>query len=153
MKSLRISLLCLFLVCFAQLSFAQTKKETFRVSGECGMCKTKIEAAAKKAGATKASWDTETKVLTVSYNSTSSNTAKIQKSIAATGYDTPGFKANEEAYSKLHACCKYDRADASACCDNAACVKASCMKDGKCAPSSACCAEAGCDKKDCCKKD
>ncbi|MDB5251752.1 MAG: hypothetical protein JWP27_921 [Flaviaesturariibacter sp.] len=155
MKSFRISLLSLLFICFAQLAFAQAKTASFKVSGECGMCKSKIEAAAKKAGASKASWSEDTKVLTVRYNSTSSNTAKIQKAIAATGYDTPGYKATEESYNKLHACCKYDRAaaTASSCCDNEACTKAACMKDGACAKGAACCKEAGCDKKDCCKKD
>jgi hypothetical protein len=156
MKTLRITILSTLFLFFAQLSFAQSKSETFKVAGECGMCKTKIEGAAKKAGASFASWSEDSKVLTVKYNSTSSNTAKIQKAIAATGYDTPGFKATDESYEKLHACCKYERAESSAtakaCCDHASCTKSACMKDGTCSKDAACCKEAGCDTKDCCKK-
>ncbi|MDB5196154.1 MAG: hypothetical protein JWP88_524 [Flaviaesturariibacter sp.] len=151
MKTLRISLLSTLFIFFAQLSFAQSKSETFKVAGECGMCKKKIEGAAKSAGASYASWNEDSKVLTVKYNSTSSNAAKIQKSIAAKGYDTPAFKASEKAYKRLDACCKYDRATAS-CCENEKCVKTACMKDGKCVKDAACCKEAGCDTKDCCKK-
>jgi len=73
------------------------------------MCKNNIEKAAKKAGAVSADWDTESKMLTVKYNSSSTNAAKIQQGIAAVGYDTRDFKAADEAYDKLHACCKYER--------------------------------------------
>ncbi|MEI9912952.1 MAG: hypothetical protein WDO71_26915 [Bacteroidota bacterium] len=49
MKTLKVfSILPLFLA-FAIISFAQkTKTETIPVSGNCGMCETKIEKAAKK---------------------------------------------------------------------------------------------------------
>lgn len=151
MKTLRLGLLSTLFIFFAQLSFAQVKTETFKVAGECGSCKKKIEGAAKKAGATYASWDQDSKDLTVKYNSTSSNTTKIQKSIAATGYDTPNYKASNEAYNKLDGCCQYERATSS-CCEAEACTKAACMKDGKCDKDAACCKEAGCDTKDCCKK-
>ena len=46
------------------------------------MCKSSIEKAAKAAGATTAEWNKDSKALTVTYNSTSTNTAKIQQKIA-----------------------------------------------------------------------
>ena len=62
----------------ATASFAQkTKTETILVSGNCGMCKSTIEKAAKTAGVKEASWDVDAKVLTVKYNSPSTNTALI----------------------------------------------------------------------------
>jgi copper chaperone CopZ len=106
MKSLILSLV---FISIASFGFAQTKSETLKVSGECSSCKKKIESAAKKAGATYAVWDVDSKELTIKYNSTSTNNAKIQKAIAAVGYDTPDFKATEEAYNKLDKCCQYDR--------------------------------------------
>jgi copper chaperone CopZ len=106
MKSLILSLV---FIAIASFGFAQTKSETLKVSGECSSCKKKIESAAKKAGATYAVWDVDSKELTIKYNSTSTNNAKIQKAIAAVGYDTPDFKATQEAYSKLDKCCQYDR--------------------------------------------
>ncbi|TCJ17578.1 hypothetical protein EPD60_05130 [Flaviaesturariibacter flavus] len=154
MKTVFSFVLSFVLLFVASATFAQAKKESFKVAGECGMCQKKIEGAAKKAGASFASWNTESKVLTVRYNSTSSNPAKIQKAIAAAGYDTPGFKASDAAYNSLHDCCKYDRggATAASCCDSDKCTKTACMKDGKCAPDMSCCKEAGCIEKDCCKK-
>ena len=148
----------LFVISFLFISstaFAQTKTEKIKVSGECGMCKTKIEKAAKSAGATYAAWNVETKELTVKYSSNSSNSAKIQKAVAATGYDTETVKATQEAYDKLHSCCKYERTgtdDATGCCDHEKCATEKCSKDGKCEKDMSCCKDAGCDQKDCCKK-
>jgi periplasmic mercuric ion binding protein len=83
---------------------------TFTVNGNCGMCKENIEKAAKKAGATTASWSEATHVLAVKYNSKKTTTKKIQDAIAKAGYDNVGSIAPQSAYDKLHGCCKYDRA-------------------------------------------
>jgi periplasmic mercuric ion binding protein len=154
MKTVFSFVLTFILLFVASASFAQAKKESFKVAGECGMCQKKIEGAAKKAGASFASWDTDSKVLTIRYSSTSSNTAKIQKAVAAVGYDTPKFKATDAAYNSLHDCCKYERAGdaATSCCESAKCKETACMKDGKCAPDMSCCKEGGCSDKACCKK-
>ena len=110
--------------------------ETIPVSGNCGMCKSNIEKAAKKAGAADAKWDVDEKTLTVKYNSSTTNAAKIQESVAAAGYDTRDVKTTNEAYDKLHGCCKYDRvADVK----KGACCSEKCeMKDGKCTDMPAC---------------
>ena len=132
MKTLRISSIMTFLLAFllasVNFSFAQKAKavettEGIPVSGNCEMCKKKIETAARKAGAGEANWDVEKKILTISFNSSSTNAAKIQQGIAAAGYDTRDVKADDKAYGKLPGCCKYDRTAISkaACCDNAKC--------------------------------
>ena len=60
----------------AMAGFAQlAKTENLKVSGECGMCKKKIEKAAKEGGASYALWDVDTKILTIKYNSATTNTA------------------------------------------------------------------------------
>lgn len=170
MKTLRIFPFVALLMMATTISFAQkTKSETFKVSGNCGMCKTKIEKAAKDAGASFAAWDVEKKEITVKYNSSSTNTAKIQKQIAAVGYDNVGAKTTEDVYNKLHGCCKYDRAasaKASCCSEGSSCSedhsKMDCCKDGKCTKEGHdgkdCCKDGKCTKeghegKDCCKKD
>jgi periplasmic mercuric ion binding protein len=139
MKTLRIFSFSALLMAFATVSFAQSTTETFKVSGNCGMCKSKIEKAAKDAGAKEATWDVDSKMLTVSYKSSSTNTAKIQEKVASVGYDNAGATATNESYNKLHGCCKYDRAAVS---DEA---KADCCKGGTCTKE-------GHDGKDCCKK-
>lgn len=146
-----LSLLLLFIATF---SFAQSKTETLKVSGECGTCKKKIEKAARTAGASYADWNTASKILTVRYGD-NANKLKIEQAIALAGYDTPDVKATEEAYHKLDDCCQYERTAASAnsCCESEKCAKTQCMKDGKCSADQACCKESGCDKMACCKKE
>jgi periplasmic mercuric ion binding protein len=85
------------------------QKETIKVWGNCGMCKTKIEKAAKGAGAVKASWNAETQELKVQYKADATSGKKIQEAIAKTGYDTQDVTADDEAYKKLHGCCQYER--------------------------------------------
>ena len=144
MKILKIFSTAILVLLFSEISFAQKiATETLNVSGECGTCKKKIEKAAKEAGATYAVWSTQTKVLTIRYNSLSTNSAKIQKKIAGVGYDTPDFKATDEAYNKLDKCCQYDREAVNK--DEKCCSDGCEMKDGKCVN------EAACKEKGCCK--
>ncbi|MDZ4808919.1 MAG: hypothetical protein SGI96_11725 [Bacteroidota bacterium] len=159
MKALKIFSLAALSLALTTVATAQTKTETFTVSGNCGMCKTKIEKAAIDAGAKSATWDADTKNLTVTYKSNTTNAAKIQSQIATVGYDNAGAKATTEAYNKLHGCCKYERSTTetkAACCSGTgSCnhhdadhneAKADCCKDGKCTKE-------GHNGKDCCKKD
>ena len=136
MKTLKPFLLAFLFILFTQVINAQTKTAAFKVAGECGMCKKKIETAAKDAGATYAVWDISSKSLKVKYAGNASNEAKIQQSIAAVGYDTPNYKATDAAYEKLHECCKYERtAVKEDCCKGASCTKEeckTCCADGKC---------------------
>ncbi|MEN9381619.1 MAG: hypothetical protein RI940_500 [Bacteroidota bacterium] len=101
-------LLCLSFLTFSILTFAQAPTK-IKVSGNCGMCKKHIEKAAKDAGATNASWDKVTKLLTVSFDASKTNTDKIETAIAGAGYDTEHKEASQEAYKKLDECCQYDR--------------------------------------------
>ncbi|MFA8435528.1 MAG: heavy-metal-associated domain-containing protein [Marinifilaceae bacterium] len=85
-------------------------KETFKVKGNCGMCKAKIEKAAKGVdGVIDAQWNKDTKEITVNYDSSKVKMEKVHKAIAAAGYDTEKVKADDAVYDKLHSCCKYDR--------------------------------------------
>jgi hypothetical protein len=153
MKLLQLLLVTTLSITISQAAIAQAKTEKFKVAGECGMCKKKIEKAAKDAGATFAEWNVESKELIVKFNSRSSNTAKIQQHIATVGYDTPQVKATNEAYDNLHGCCKYERtAEVADCCKDGKCVKCDCCKDGKCSKNMDCCKSGNCEKKDCCTK-
>ncbi len=105
-------ILSIAFVLFSFFSIAQTtavKSETIKVWGNCGMCKSHIEKAAKAAGATAATWNKDTKILSVKYETSKTNSTQIQESIAKAGYDTKDFTASDEAYKKLDECCLYDR--------------------------------------------
>ena len=86
------------------------KMVTFKVSGNCGMCKTTIEKSLKNVEGVKlAVWNQETKKITVKYNPSVISLTNIHKKIAAVGYDTSKVKAKKEVYDNLHGCCQYDR--------------------------------------------
>lgn len=89
--------------------YAQSQTDTIIVYGNCGTCEKIIEKAAKQAGASKADWNMETKKLVVSYSSSKTSNDAIQKSVAAAGYDTEKYTADDKVYDKLHACCHYER--------------------------------------------
>ena len=94
---------------FASAISAQEKTDTIKVSGECGMCKSRIQKALKLEGISAATWDTETKLLSVTYNASMITSEDIQKKIAAVGHDTEKYKAEDAVYNKLPGCCKYER--------------------------------------------
>ena len=92
---------------FAQIKNAKT--ETVKVYGNCGMCKSKIEKAATQKNISKAEWNEETAMATITYDEKLTNKEAILKKIALVGYDSDAFKATDAAYNKLHGCCQYDR--------------------------------------------
>jgi hypothetical protein len=142
MKTLSLMIIAIisFLPVFAQ-STAQT--EIIKVWGNCGMCKKKIEKAAKSAGASTANWSEETKSLSVSFDAAKCSSMKIQEAIAKVGYDTQDLTADENAYNNLPGCCQYDRKTAvntssTSCCSEASCTGTTC-KDKNCCKDKKCC--------------
>jgi mercuric ion binding protein len=140
-----IQILSIIVACLTMSFAASSQKvrtESFTVSGECGMCKKKIESAAKQGGAIEASWSPQTKVVTVTYNAGNGSAGNIKQAIANVGYDTPGYRAPDDAYNSLDKCCQYKREVRTAQC----CAGKEAATDEKCAAMPAC------KDKDCCKK-
>lgn len=94
--------------CSAQ-NIANTKTETVKIYGNCGMCEKTIEKAAAQKGIAKADWNTDTKMAQITFDSTQTTLNDVLKRIAAAGYDSNQFRATDEAYHNLHGCCQYDR--------------------------------------------
>lgn len=85
-------------------------KFSFKVAGNCRMCKTRIEKAAKSVnGVQSAEWDSETKIITVITENGNVEAKEVSDAIVAGGYDTAFKTAQDEAYNKLPGCCKYER--------------------------------------------
>jgi Cu(I)/Ag(I) efflux system membrane fusion protein len=81
---------------------------TFRVSGNCEMCKDRIEKAAKSVDDVDyAVWDIDTKMIKVRFNKEKTSLDDIHNAIAKAGHDTEKVKASDEVYSKLPECCLY----------------------------------------------
>jgi len=112
MKTLKFIFTAVFAVVLSSTLFSQSNKvamktETIKVSGNCEMCKTRIEKAAKVDGVVKAVWSDKTEMLTLVYNPAKVKSDDVQKKIAAVGHDTPKFKASAKVYNALPGCCKY----------------------------------------------
>ena len=87
---------------------ANDKDTLLAVGGSCEMCKDRIEKTASKVpGVTSASYDLESKQLHLHFDATKTSVENISKALAAVGHDTELYKADDEVYNALPACCKY----------------------------------------------
>ncbi len=102
-----ITLLLSFTVSNAQIK--NIKTETVKIFGNCGMCKTTIEKAGTLKNIAKVDWNKDTKMAILTYDAKKTNQDEILKRIALVGYDNDNFLAPDAAYSKLPACCQYNR--------------------------------------------
>ncbi len=110
MKSIILMALSVIIsVTVAQAQIKNAKTKTVKVNGNCGMCETTIEKAANKKNISKASWNEETKMATITYDSKKTTLNAVLKNIADAGYDNEQFTAPDDVYNKLHGCCQYDR--------------------------------------------
>jgi len=116
MKIPKIIIVALMAIVLSTNSYSQTqdqskvtsiKTETLKVSGNCNMCKAKIEKAAKVDGVSKAEWNVKTKTLSLTYDPSKVTMDSVGKKIAAAGYDNAKSKAEDKAYNALDGCCQY----------------------------------------------
>ena len=96
-----------FASCNAQINNAKT--ETVLIYGNCGMCEKTIEKAGNLKKIAQVDWNEDTKMATLTYDFTKTNTDEILKKIALAGYDSDKYLAPDSVYNKLHGCCKYER--------------------------------------------
>ena len=85
------------------------KTDSFKVYGNCEMCKARIEKAVNTDGINTANWNVDSKMITVSYDPGKTTSEAIKKRIALVGHDTDEHKAADSTYSKLPGCCLYER--------------------------------------------
>lgn len=90
----------------------KNKKLEFEVDGRCEMCKMRIEKAALDVKGVKyASWDIPSHQLSVIIDERKTNAMQIKTALVNVGHDTKELKATQEAYDKVHPCCKYREDD------------------------------------------
>jgi periplasmic mercuric ion binding protein len=110
-------IISIFISCITEKDIDTTKtvvvkgitKSTFKVWGNCDMCKKTIENSLINDGIVHANWNAEAKLVEVSYDNKKITIDQIQKNIASVGYDTQLYKGDDNAYSQLPKCCQYDR--------------------------------------------
>ena len=103
----------------AQDSKSQNNQElvtaTFKVYGNCGMCQSRIEKAAKLVeGVKEVGWDKDTKIIKVKYDDImfaehNNSIDVVSVKIAEAGHDTQFNSSTDENYNNLPGCCQYDR--------------------------------------------
>lgn len=109
-KTLLLAVWCLVSSRYNALAHEPNRTDTFKVHGNCGLCKERIEGSLrKKAGIVAQNWDTATKILTVTYEPSKVHPAQIRKRVAEAGHDIDNVHAKDAAYNKLSKCCQYER--------------------------------------------
>jgi len=84
--------------------------EEIYVFGNCGMCKARIHKAGNSLEAVASvNWDIDTKMLSVTYDSSKTNIAEIEERMAEVGHDTKNEKTASDVYEALPGCCQYER--------------------------------------------
>ncbi len=79
------------------------------VNGNCDMCVESIEAAVEQPGLSKGSWDPDTRVAILTFDSTRTSKEAVLRRIANSGYDNEMYLAPDAAYANLPLCCQYER--------------------------------------------
>ena len=106
-------LIILFLLISPMVMCAQTKKNkkiSFEVTGNCEICKKRIEKAALSVrGVKTASWDIQSNLISIIYQPKKIKLFEVQKTIAQVGHDTSLSKAPDSVYINLPSCCLYKR--------------------------------------------
>jgi len=93
---------------YSEINKSNLVHAMFKVRGNCGMCKDRIEEAALSvAGVESANWESEAEMLYLNFDAVKTNSDAIQKAIAALGHDTEKFKAPDDIYEELPGCCLY----------------------------------------------
>lgn len=105
-------LLFSFSSCNAQIK--NTKTESVKIYGNCEMCEKTIETAGSVEKIANVDWNKDSKMATITYDSTKTNQDEILKRIALAGYDSDKFLAPDDVYSKLAGCCQYERVNKTA---------------------------------------
>lgn len=101
------TILLSFISCDAQIK--NSKTDTVKIYGNCGMCEKTIETAGTVKNVAIVDWNKDTKMATITYDSTKTTQDEIMKRIALSGYDSDTFLAPDTVYAKLPGCCQYDR--------------------------------------------
>ena len=98
----------------ASLSHHQHNQEAgethahIRVEANCGMCKTRIETAAKGVtGVSSATYDLQARQLHLDFDASKTSLDAIAKAVAAAGHDNELHRADDAVYAALHSCCLY----------------------------------------------
>jgi len=96
-----------FIIAFTAFAQSDIRTETFKVQGNCDMCKKRIEEAAFVKGVKRTEWNKESQVLTVVYRPSKTTGDAIAQQVAKAGHSSEKAEATEKDYKRLPECCQY----------------------------------------------
>ena len=102
-----ISIFTLLLISSFTFAGSTMKEGKFKVFGNCGMCKDRIEESISIKEVSSVAWNKKTKILSVKYDASAITLDSLQQRVASVGHDTEKYKASDEAYNELQGCCLY----------------------------------------------
>jgi len=108
-KKILMAITLLLSVTVASAQIKNSKTETVKIYGNCDMCKSTIETAGTLKKVAKVEWNKDTKMATLTYDSTKTSQDEILKRVALAGYDSDKYLAPDDVYDALHGCCQYER--------------------------------------------
>lgn len=79
------------------------------VWGNCEKCKATIEKSCSLGGVSIATWDVDSKLLTLKIDTNIISLDAVLQSVSKAGYDNEKYYANDYAYDNLPTCCQYER--------------------------------------------
>ena len=110
MKKYFVALMMTLISITALAGKKNNKTAVFKVYGNCGECKERMEDALHDVkGIYKANWNVDSKMMTVRFDSTLTSQPAIQKILADVGHESEGFLTDTKTYEALNACCQYER--------------------------------------------
>lgn len=112
MKNLILGMMLLFVTLSTQAQDKKNKnaKYEIEVSGNCDLCKKRIEKAAFSVkGVKSAEYHLDDNILHLIINEEKCSILDVKKAIAKVGHDTDEVKATDKDYENLHGCCHYER--------------------------------------------
>jgi copper chaperone CopZ len=111
MKSLLSTIIITLIFCvYSCKNGGNTVSESVvHVWGNCEKCKATIENSCNLKGVTKATWDVDSKLLTLKLDTNVVSVDAVLQSISKSGYDNEKYFANDYAYDNLPQCCQYER--------------------------------------------
>lgn len=97
----------LFSSCSIFLSKDKKTTTSFGVSGNCEMCRERIETALDRKGVLSAYWSKEEQKVFITYRNDKFEEIQLHNIVAMVGHDTEKVKADNVVYNNLPPCCHY----------------------------------------------
>lgn len=111
MKRVLLSLIIIVVFCLTSCkpSGSASIDTSVHVWGNCEKCKATIEKSCNLNGVARATWDVDSKLLSLKLDTNIVSVDAVLQSVSKAGYDNEKYYGNDYAYDNLPQCCQYER--------------------------------------------